>query len=140
MTTIMFTLEIEPQSVQKDRRLVVIGRKPRFFDGPKKIKYKRDIGILTARHRPPSPFVGPVAMEVTFCLSRPKSMHRKADPDGLIESHKRPDLDNLVKSFVDGFAPGFWSDDAQITQLNAAKFYTGKGCVPFIQVQLKGTT
>ncbi len=44
--------------------------------------------------------------------------------------NKRPDLDNLVKSVMDGLQQGgFYADDAIVTELLASKFYHEKNLV-----------
>ena len=68
------------------------------------------------------PMVGPVGVDVRCVLARPKRLTRKADADGLLWAPKRPDVDNLVKTVLDGCAAA-WGDDAQVVRLTATKVY-----------------
>ena len=66
------------------------------------------------RHR----LEGPIRMEVIFYFSRPKSAQNRV-------SHTvRPDLDNCIKSVMDGLNTLAFADDSQIVELVASKKYT----------------
>lgn len=65
-------------------------------------------------------FRGPVAVDVTFTLPRPKSAKKGARPAG------RPDLDKLVRSTLDALtAAGVFEDDGRVVSLITQKYYVG---------------
>lgn len=57
--------------------------------------------------------------------------------DGNIKHTVKPDLDNLVKSILDGLNGIAWHDDAQIVQLNVSKSYSES---PHIFITIRETT
>lgn len=61
---------------------------------------------------------GPVSVDVTFYLQKPKSAKKDALPD------KRPDLDKLVRSTFDALSDaGVWEDDSRVVSVAARKEY-----------------
>lgn len=63
---------------------------------------------------------GPVAIEITFTVKKPAAApkRRKTWPV------KRPDLDKLIRSTLDGLSEGgVWGDDSQVVELIARKVY-----------------
>lgn len=67
------------------------------------------------RHRTPED--GPLRLEVTFYLPRPKS-HPKTRRTWPIA---RPDIDKLVRSIADSLTHVVWRDDSQVVELRARK-------------------
>lgn len=88
-----------------------------------------------------SMMTGPIELDITFVIKRPKSLMRRSDPDERIAHTKRPDLDNYLKSFLDAAQKaGLFSDDSQIYRVDARKKYSAKSENPKIIFQLKTTT
>lgn len=70
-------------------------------------------------------FRGPVALDVTFTLARPKSAKKGARPAG------RPDIDKLVRSTLDALTTsGVFEDDGCVVSLIAEKVYQLKQYAP----------
>jgi Holliday junction resolvase RusA-like endonuclease len=70
------------------------------------------------------PLEGPLHIGVTFTLPKPASAPktRRSWPS------KRPDLDKLIRSTLDGLGEaGVWIDDAQVIQISASKVYPTEG-------------
>ena len=93
---------------------------------------QREMGDLTIR--------GPVAVEVTVRLPRPRSHYgtgRNADlikPSAPHFPAGRPDLDKLLRALLDGLtAGGAWADDSQVVNLGAWKLYGAPG----VLIQIK---
>ena len=66
---------------------------------------------------------GPVVVEMTFTLPKPKSAPKKrvTYPD------RKPDLSKLVRSTEDALTDaGIWEDDARVIQCQATKVYPGQ--------------
>jgi Holliday junction resolvase RusA-like endonuclease len=59
-----------------------------------------------------------------FYFSPPKSLSTKKKISLINHYHrKKPDIDNLVKFYLDALKGILWEDDAQIPHLTASKFY-----------------
>lgn len=69
------------------------------------------------------PLSGPLGVSLAFTLPKPKSApkNRRTWPD------KRPDLDKLVRSTLDGLTHSVMADDSQVIMLEAFKYYPGEG-------------
>lgn len=68
----------------------------------------------------------PVGVYLYIRLPIPKShskKRREACLSGLEKPIKKPDLDNLAKSILDGFNGVIWKDDSQIVSLHVTKVY-----------------
>jgi len=81
-----------------------------------------------------TPLTGPVLLVVLAVQPRPKRLMRRKDPDGLIYSDRRPDLDNLVKAVSDGLDGIAWGDDGQVAVVQAVKTYAERGGLPRVEV------
>ena len=80
------------------------------------------------------PMAGPVEVQVTFWLPRPKGHFRTGRNAHLLRDGAprfpavMPDLDKLCRAVLDGLtAGGAWSDDGQVTRLIASKRYVTPG-------------
>jgi len=61
----------------------------------------------------------PLAVEIDFAFVKPKSARR--------EHHTvKPDIDNLVKFYLDCANGVLWTDDACVVEITARKFYAEK--------------
>lgn len=72
------------------------------------------------------PLEGPLALHLRARLVPPPSVSRKARAamlEGRLFPAKRPDLDNILKAFMDGCNGVAFHDDCQIVQVFAAKGY-----------------
>ena len=69
---------------------------------------------------------GPVTVDITFSLVRPKSAKKGARSD------KKPDIDKLLRSTFDALSSaGVFEDDARIVRVLAVKRYAGDpGALP----------
>lgn len=74
------------------------------------------------------PFHGgdaPVRLLVVFYLPRPKSLGRR-----VTHHTKKPDLDKLVRSVLDGLTGVLFNDDSQVVDLQARKRYAPPDTAP----------
>lgn len=132
---LVFTLPICPVSTQFGKR-VQVRRKWRpgmkggpvhFFDDEQKSRYQQAVALLSKTYLPKEPFRGPLMVNFTFYLPRPKYLMRKKDPEGPVACAVRPDLDNLEKGTKDALTrAGFWLDDGQICGNVSFKFFCEK--------------
>ena len=69
------------------------------------------------------PLLGAIRLAIRFHLPRPKRMIWKTKPMPEIYCDKRPDIDNLAKSVIDGLNGIAFKDDGQIADLHVTKKY-----------------
>lgn len=71
----------------------------------------------------------PINLNMKFTFKRPKSHFRTGRFSGELKSTapkshcKTPDLDNLVKFYMDAMTGKFYADDSQVIKLRARKLY-----------------
>lgn len=65
----------------------------------------------------------PLSLEIVFTLRRPKSVSEKKRK----YPTTKPDIDNLLKSFLDGLNGVLFVDDGCITHINCSKQYGVEG-------------
>ena len=69
------------------------------------------------------PLDGAINLAIRFHLPRPKRLIWKTKPMPEVYSDKRPDIDNLAKSIIDGLNGIAFKDDGQIADLHVTKKY-----------------
>lgn len=128
MTVIDFEFDLEP--VAKERpRARVMGKGPKAFatlyTPPKTKEYEGLIAKLSANQmlsQFPQGYVvpadQPVDIKVQFVLPRPKSQTEAA------HCLDRRDVDNMLKSLLDGMQGAILEDDKCIVSISAKKVYT----------------
>lgn len=77
-----------------------------------------------------APIEGAVSVEVIFEMPRPKahSTKRGLRPDAPVFSKSKPDIDKLLRCFLDALTGVVFLDDAQIACLVSSKGYADGGC------------
>jgi Holliday junction resolvase RusA-like endonuclease len=81
------------------------------------------------------PYIGPVGVEFTFYMRRPKS-HTKAQR--MIDYHTtKPDLDNLEKAIMDAMNGLVYKDDSQVCKKTSEKKY-GSEVEIGVRVEIRG--
>lgn len=129
MKELRFSLNIvPPKTTSQQKGVFVANGKPRFFT---KSRNKRDIDALLAMltpHRPPVPFEGPLQVSVEWHFPYRKQEKKSVVRAGVpIPNDKRPDLDNLEKSFFDAMTRlYFWHDDGQIAWKQTRKLWSAR--------------
>lgn len=118
-------LQIEPvQQVRPRARRVKNGIS--MYD-PKKVKdYKALIGKTAGSEYTGEPLKGDLIVDLTFAVAIQKSITKAERLKRVSNEHRphmRPDVDNYIKSTLDGLNGVLWDDDAQIVDLNAHKVY-----------------
>jgi crossover junction endodeoxyribonuclease RusA len=79
---------------------------------------------------------GPVAVDLTFVLPRPKSAPKTRTP----AATKRPDIDKLIRAILDALTGVAFSDDAQVVELTANKRLADPGCGPGVWITVADLT
>jgi len=121
-----------PKGQPRPRAFAMHG-KVRVYDPATAEGWKSAVAEAARPFLPPSPFEGPVEVELGFMFARPAS-HLRVDgslrPSARVHHLGKPDLDNLAKAVLDALtALGFWRDDAQVIRLLVTKAYGPRaGC------------
>ena len=76
---------------------------------------------------PESRFKGPISINLWFGMPIPKSTPKKASQlmkNGNVPHIKKPDIDNLIKFYLDVMNGEVFEDDKQVYKLRAIKTYS----------------
>lgn len=87
-------------------------------------------------NRPPTPFTGPVRLDVAFRMPIPggwPEWKRTAAIAGTLHHTKRPDRGNLLKLLEDALRGAFYSDDSLVVAGDVSKSY---GQIPGYEIRL----
>lgn len=88
-----------------------------------------------ALYAPKHPLEGAISVSLEFHMPRPKSHYRTGKYSHILKDSRpayhtsRPDIDNLIKFYLDCMTGLFWKDDAIIYDVRATKVYAEKGMV-----------
>jgi Holliday junction resolvase RusA-like endonuclease len=115
---------------------IVAQGRPRFttqagyvqtYDPPKSVAFKRMIShYARAAMKGRVAMKKPVEVDIQFYFSPPKSWSEKKKQAALCGDLRhacKPDIDNLVKTILDGINGIVFDDDEQVVVLNAVKLY-----------------
>lgn len=110
------------------------GRAVITHDSKKTRPWRQDVkfAVLDAAGSDGTPAAGPLEVDVTFALARPKSHYRTGRNAHLLRDGApvapagKPDIDKLLRSTLDGLGEGgVWVDDSQVVGVVARKTYAG---------------
>jgi len=79
----------------------------------------------------------PISVELEFFMPIPKSASKKKQKemsDQKIIHTKKPDIDNLIKTYLDCMNDLVYKDDSQIYSLSAYKYYSND---PRIEIEIR---
>lgn len=128
-----FRLDMEPPTTTaQQKKIRIISKKgkmlPMMYDPKAVIEAKELLTGHLMVHVPPSPIMGPIALELDWVWP-----WRKSELKGRMSAYDRfpcdvrPDIDNLCKAFLDCMTKaGFWGDDGQIYDLRFRKWWGEK--------------
>ena len=126
--TFMLNFTIDCIPVGKGRpRFARMGNLVRTYNDKKTTDFEDIVRIQTLTAMGKSdPLETPVAVYLYFRLPIPQSYTKKRTEACLsgFRHIKRPDLDNLAKSVLDGMNGIVFKDDSQITSLHCTKVYS----------------
>lgn len=100
------------------------------YTPPKTAKFESDIKHLTAQLKP---IEGPVSVDAVFILPRPKRT-RKSLTTRFIKAGGRGDVDNYLKSLLDGLQGQAFINDSQVIRVSGLKCYSAIDEDPHIEV------
>ena len=88
-----------------------------------------------AEFAPKHPLEGAISVAMVFYMPRPKSHYRTGRYSTILKDTapslhvSRPDLDNIIKFYLDAMTGMFWNDDACVCTIEASKTYSNQGSV-----------
>ena len=130
------TFDIEPVE-QARPRATRMGRRIRLYD-PKKVSvYKKQLAMMCKFQYKDQPLSGQLTVNLKFYRHVQSSVSKKERKLRLIGAHRptvKPDVDNYIKSTLDGLNGLLWGDDNQIVKIVAEKFYSDR---PRIEIEVE---
>ena len=126
MIQVMFTIYGEP--VPKGRpRFSTRGKFPVAYTPEKTKHYESEVGMMAkAAMGASEPLEGALEAFIYVTFAVPASYSKKrteACLSGQEKHTKKPDLDNVVKSVIDGMDKIVFENDSQITSIHSTKVY-----------------
>ena len=129
--TFQVTFSVYGQPVGKARPRFT--RSGRTYTPAKTAEYESEIEVMARAAMGSSPpLETPVAVFCYVQVPTPSGLSKtrtKACLDGLERPTKRPDLDNIVKAYLDGMNGVVYLDDKQVVSLHCTKTYGAVGVV-----------
>ena len=86
-------------------------------------------------YAPKYPLEGAISVSMIFHIPRPKSHYRSGRYSHLLKENaptlhaSKPDIDNLVKFYLDAMTGSFWKDDSSVCTVEASKIYSEEGLI-----------
>ena len=132
------TIHVDVNPVPKGRpRFSKVGGFVRSYTPKKTSDYEAQVKAIAQQAMTREPLETPLAAFLYFRLPIPKSYPKKRITACLAGSErpiKKPDLDNLAKSVLDGLNGVVWKDDSQIVSLHVTKVYAS---APGVDVHIR---
>jgi len=119
---IAFTVYGNPVAQGRPRATKLPTGKILVYDPKNAKEWKQLVKLQAIDRKPFALYQGPIVVELSFQLLRPKSLPKK-----VTEHIKRPDLENLSKAVLDALKGVVYRDDSQIIELRLRKFYAYEG-------------
>ena len=125
-------IKMKPKSQQRHKARRV-GNRVFMYDPSSKDKenFKKEcIGFA-----PKYPLKGAISVSMVFSMPRPKSHYRTGKYSHLLKDNapsrhvSKPDIDNLVKFYLDAMTGSFWRDDSHVCTIEASKIYSEEGLI-----------
>jgi Holliday junction resolvase RusA-like endonuclease len=114
---------VPPSTTAQQKRLVMVGGKPRFFHSKRLLAEEEVWGILLGRHIPAAPFEGPLTLTVRYIYPHKKRTSKQTQAQ-LIPKITKPDAGNAAKHFEDVLVKlRFVVDDAQFARVTFEKWH-----------------
>lgn len=131
-SAIAFTVPGKPQGKGRGR-IVRVGAHARIATPDKTRAYESTIAMAAqAAMRGRALLDGAVSIELHVHVMVPASWSkakRAAALDGALRPTTKPDVDNVLKSILDGCNGVVWRDDVQVTDFQGRKRYAETPCV-----------
>ena len=140
--TYKLTIDLAPVAQARPRAAKTRGRSKQakiiVYDPPEVKAYKRYLNVVAKRmwdERHLVPLEGPIKLSIRFYRAVQKGLSKKERELRLSGVHRptvKPDLDNYVKSTLDGLNGVIWTDDNAIIKIEAEKYYSDQPRVEIV--------
>lgn len=136
MNPICFFADGTPKGQPRARAFARNGH-VRMYDPGTAEGWKGQVAAAAREHLPPAPLTGPLYVELSFYIPRPKSHYRTGKNAHLLREDApkwctaKPDVDNFAKAVLDALTVlRVWEDDAQVADCRTRKLYATEqtGC------------
>lgn len=103
-----------------------------FYNTQSRIKTHVELYLLRDHGQEP-PFTRPIHIDITFFMELPRRRDKKPNT----YHFTRPDIDNLIKLYLDAAQPCIFKDDCIISSLSAKKIYdrNPRVCIRITEIQ-----
>lgn len=125
----IFTVPGIPQPWRRVR-----SKRAQYFTDSKTVDYKNKIALY-ARQAGVELLEGPVRI-IMICYWPSRKPDRKNNPRDIEWMDKRPDIDNIIKVYLDALQGIAFADDGQIVNVEARKFRARQGDKPRVQISI----
>ena len=127
----MIEIKLDLRPVPKGRPRAT--RTGRIYTPKATAEYEASIAKMVSHYQA---LMGALSLDVTFVMKRPASTP-KSRVGRFLKAGSRGDLDNYVKSLLDGLQRGgVVPNDAAVVEIKANKVYAALGESPHIEVKL----
>lgn len=127
MMTIVFDVPLEPKGKGRPR-FSRHGKFTKVYTDKATLDYETAIQLCASKAMGiQKPLEQPVSVYLYIRVSIPKSYSKKrleACLSGAERPTKKPDIDNIAKSFLDAMNGTVYLDDTQVVELNLKKIYS----------------
>ena len=126
-----------PPVAQARPRATRFGRGIRLYDLEQVHVYKAQLAQSAQFMYHDEPLTGPLVVTIKFYRAIQQSETKKRyrlKAQGTIRPTKKPDLDNYIKSTLDGLNGVLWVDDNEIVELHTGKYYSDH---PRIEIEVE---
>lgn len=130
---------IQPKNGGKPRA-VTTGDNPKTKGWQQSIAQVASIELNRGIHSGQRFDEGPIALDVTFYLPRPKALLTKRNASIDHPHVKKPDTDKLARACKDALTGVVWTDDSQVTDLSARKRYCAAGEWPRAEISIRAAS
>lgn len=118
--TFKIHLPKEPTGTAQQKGVAFQRGKVRFYEKTQVKDQRMTYFYALKPYKPKEPFKGPISITVSFVYPQRKTVKMK---EALEWKTTTPDLDNLLKLFLDAMTQcKFWEDDKQIVHMESKKF------------------
>ena len=120
---ITFKVPAVPIAQPRQRSAMVAGHMRNYTPAKHPVNvFKAAVQLAASQAYDGPPLAGPLSLQATFVMPRPKNKIWKRRPMPRYHHAIRPDADNLLKALKDSLSGVLWRDDAQIAQVECCKW------------------
>ena len=132
----LFSCTIPGQPCAKGRpRVVMIKGQARAYTPAKTARWESNAACLMRNNYGQAPINHPVEVVVRSIYKRPKRLHRRKDPAGLMWKPTKPDCDNELKATLDALVlAGVITDDNLVVRATVESCFAEKDGGPRVTV------